>query len=209
MKLHSLLIKATGSTGKGPKLVKLFTNRPSLGFSEAQDDPPVQQFELEESSLEEGATLTLKYAPCCCTKAFACIQRPLRCCWACTDMRLRVLQHLCSYQDTRRDAYVLQIQSLVHARAVAVSLLCSHALHKWMSYEWMRYASMPCELVPMHNAYMCRYVKFQSVTKLSIFIESNQGDEETTVLQKIAIFGSSGERMNVADIKDASKQQEG
>ena len=56
---------------------------------------------------------------------------------------------------------------------------------------------------------MCRYVKFQSVTKLSIFIESNQGDEETTVLQKIAIFGSSGERMNVADIKDASKQQEG
>ena len=61
MKLHSLLIKATGSTGKGPRLVKLFTNRPSLGFSEAQDEPPVQQFELEESSLEEGTTLTLKY----------------------------------------------------------------------------------------------------------------------------------------------------
>ena len=61
----------------------------------------------------------------------------------------------------------------------------------------------------MPIACLRRYVKFQSVTKLSIFIESNQADEETTVLQKIAIFGSSGERMNVADIKDASKQQEG
>lgn len=37
-----------------------------------------------------------------------------------------------------------------------------------------------------------RYVKFQTVTKLSIFVESNQGDEETTVIQKIAIYGSSG-----------------
>ena len=62
VKLHSLLIKAVGSTGKGPRLVKLFTNCPSLGFSEAQDDPPLQQFELQEADLEEGATLVLKYA---------------------------------------------------------------------------------------------------------------------------------------------------
>ena len=38
-----------------------------------------------------------------------------------------------------------------------------------------------------------RYVKFQRVVKLSIFVESNQEDEETTVIQKLAIYGSSGD----------------
>lgn len=60
VKLHSLMIKSADSKGKGPRTVKLFTNRPSLGFSEAAEDPPVQQFTLEDSALQEGATLTLK-----------------------------------------------------------------------------------------------------------------------------------------------------
>lgn len=35
-----------------------------------------------------------------------------------------------------------------------------------------------------------RLVKFNRVNVLTIFIESNQGDEDTTVVQKLALFGS-------------------
>lgn len=52
-----------------------------------------------------------------------------------------------------------------------------------------------------------RFVKFQSVSKLSIFIEDNQGEAETTRLQKIALFGSSGETMNVKDIKKVGEEE--
>lgn len=51
----------------------------------------------------------------------------------------------------------------------------------------------------------CRYVKFQAVNVLTIFVEDNQGDQDTTRLHKIALFGSSGEKMNVNEIK---KQQD-
>jgi hypothetical protein len=48
-----------------------------------------------------------------------------------------------------------------------------------------------------------KFVKFQSVTQLSIFIENNQGGEEITKVSKIALFGSSGDadKFNVAEIK--------
>lgn len=52
----------------------------------------------------------------------------------------------------------------------------------------------------------CRFVKFQSLTSLSIFVANNQGDEDNTRIQKIAIFGQSGETMNVADIKKAGEE---
>ena len=52
----------------------------------------------------------------------------------------------------------------------------------------------------------CRFVKFQSLTCLSIFVANNQGDEDSTRIQKIAIFGQSGETMNVADIKKAGEE---
>lgn len=55
-------------------------------------------------------------------------------------------------------------------------------------------------------AMYCRFVKFQSLTCLSIFVASNQGDEDNTRVQKIAIFGQSGETMNVADIKKAGEE---
>lgn len=35
---------------------------------------------------------------------------------------------------------------------------------------------------------------------------SNQGDEDSTRIQKIAIFGQNGETMNVADIKKAGEE---
>ncbi len=53
----------------------------------------------------------------------------------------------------------------------------------------------------------CRFVKFQSLTSLSIFVANNQGDKENTRIQKIAIFGQSGETMNVADIKKAGEEE--
>lgn len=56
------------------------------------------------------------------------------------------------------------------------------------------------------EALTLRFVKFQSLTSLSIFVANNQGDEENTIIQKIAIFGQSGETMNVADIKKAGDE---
>lgn len=53
---------------------------------------------------------------------------------------------------------------------------------------------------------LLRFVKFQNVTCLSLFIESNQQDEDTTRVTKITVQGFSGEVMNVAAIKDQQKQ---
>ncbi len=61
MKLNSLVVKSEGSGDQAPRTVKLFTNRPNLGFSEASSFPPVQQFSLTEADLQ-GKALPLKYA---------------------------------------------------------------------------------------------------------------------------------------------------
>ena len=37
-------------------------------------------------------------------------------------------------------------------------------------------------------------------------MEDNQGDEETTQLQKIVLYGSAGETMNVRDIKKVGEE---
>lgn len=44
------------------------------------------------------------------------------------------------------------------------------------------------------------------MTQLSVFVESNQGDEEATRVTKIALAGWAGEVFNVAEIK---KQEDG
>lgn len=51
-------------------------------------------------------------------------------------------------------------------------------------------------------------MKFNRVNCLTIFVESNQGDEDTTIIQKIAIQGSAGETFDVKDFKDVSKQDD-
>ncbi|KAG1676058.1 hypothetical protein FOA52_014923 [Chlamydomonas sp. UWO 241] len=58
-------------------------------------------------------------------------------------------------------------------------------------------AQLAGEAIPL------KFVKFQSVTQLSVFIESNQGGEETTKVTKIALMGQTGEgdKFNVAEIK--------
>lgn len=50
-----------------------------------------------------------------------------------------------------------------------------------------------------------RVVKFAKVSVLTIFVESNQGDEETTCIQKISLTGTGGGKMDVSSIKDISK----
>lgn len=99
---------AAPSDGKGPKSVKLFINRPSVGFTDAESTPCAAELSLSPSDLsdgEAGKTIALKPA------------------------------------------------------------------------------------------------RFTGVDVLSIFIESNQGDEETTVLSRLTLFGSAGETFDVAAIK--------
>ena len=45
-----------------------------------------------------------------------------------------------------------------------------------------------------------KFVKFQGVNTLSIFVESNQGGEETTKVLKIVLYGQTSEleKFNVA-----------
>ena len=53
------------------------------------------------------------------------------------------------------------------------------------------------------EAVSLKFVKFQSVVTLSIFVESNQGGEEVTKVSKVQIIGSTGEgdKFNVNEIK--------
>ena len=61
VRLSSWAIKSSGSKPHAPRKVRLFINRPSLGFSEAADFPAAQEFELSEVDLE-GNALQLKCA---------------------------------------------------------------------------------------------------------------------------------------------------
>ncbi|PNH10353.1 hypothetical protein TSOC_002935 [Tetrabaena socialis] len=74
-------------------------------------------------------------------------------------------------------------------------------------------SSVPCaqelELTPAQlkgDPIPLKLVKFSNVDSLSVFVESNQGGEETTKLCKIALFGSSGEVFNVAEIKKQGEE---
>ena len=53
----------------------------------------------------------------------------------------------------------------------------------------------------------CRLVKFTNVNKLSIFVEDNQEEEEVTRIQKIVLYGSGGQTMNVNEIKKVGEEQ--
>ncbi|KAL4529264.1 hypothetical protein Ndes2526B_g04093 [Nannochloris sp. 'desiccata'] len=110
VRLSGLVIKSSAG-GQAPKIVKLFVNQPTIGFSEATESPGVDSFDLTEAQLTG-------------------------------------------------------------------------------------------EVVPL------RLVKFNRVNCLTIFVESNQGDEDTTIIQKIAIQGSAGETFDVKDFKDVSKQDD-
>jgi hypothetical protein len=111
VKLTGIAFAAPPSSAatKGPKSVKLFVNRPHVGFSDAESTPAAAELSLTAADLEdgEGAGKTLPLKP----------------------------------------------------------------------------------------------ARFTGVDVLSIFVESNQGDEETTVLSRLTLFGSAGDTFDVAQIK--------
>lgn len=55
---------------------------------------------------------------------------------------------------------------------------------------------------------MLRPVKFSRVNCLTLFIADNQGGEEETAIEKLALLGTPGDVMDVTQIKDVSKEQE-
>lgn len=51
-------------------------------------------------------------------------------------------------------------------------------------------------------------VKFKNVNCLTFFVETNMDNGDTTTLEKIVILGEQGQKFDVANIQDVSKQQE-
>eukprot|EP00243_Klebsormidium_subtile_P004922 TRINITY_DN19169_c0_g1_i1.p1 TRINITY_DN19169_c0_g1~~TRINITY_DN19169_c0_g1_i1.p1 ORF type:complete len:176 (+),score=30.46 TRINITY_DN19169_c0_g1_i1:275-802(+) len=52
-----------------------------------------------------------------------------------------------------------------------------------------------------------KYVKFQGVRSLTIFVESNQEDEDTTKIQKIVLLGSTVETTDMKALKKVEEHQ--
>lgn len=66
----------------------------------------------------------------------------------------------------------------------------------------------PCRTLPvMLRACTLAPLQFNSVTSLSILIESNQGDEETTKVSKIALGGTAFDSFDVSNIKKVEDKQ--
>ena len=56
---------------------------------------------------------------------------------------------------------------------------------------------------------MCRrFVKFQTVTHLTIFVEDNQGGEETTRVQRIQVLGLPQDTTDVSKIKKVGEEDQ-
>ena len=59
VKLQGLVVSAP-ATGNAPKTVKLFANRPSMGFDEASSEAATQTIELTPEELAKGEVIPLK-----------------------------------------------------------------------------------------------------------------------------------------------------
>ena len=46
-----------------------------------------------------------------------------------------------------------------------------------------------------------KYVKFQNVTELAIFVKENHGEEDISELKGLEFFGTTGEASNIAEWK--------
>ena len=111
VKIKSVRILAPDAA-QAPRTVKLFTNRPSLGFGDVEDIPATQEFTIEEDKATD-ALLTL------------------------------------------------------------------------------------------------RFVKFQTVNSVTIFIDDNQGGGDVTTIGRIEFFGEGRDAMDVGKIQDVAKEAKG
>jgi len=60
IKVHSLILQH-GERDYAPSSLKLFVNRPNVGFDEAESEPGTQQLQLDEADVLEGKPIALKY----------------------------------------------------------------------------------------------------------------------------------------------------
>jgi hypothetical protein len=51
-----------------------------------------------------------------------------------------------------------------------------------------------------------KFVKFQNVRSLTVFIEDNQGSSDCTQVQKLAIIGSTVETTNMSELKKINNE---
>lgn len=52
-----------------------------------------------------------------------------------------------------------------------------------------------------------KYVKFQNVRSLTIFVEDNQGGADVTKIQKLVLYGSTVETTNMKELKKINEDQ--
>lgn len=82
VKLSGLVIKAE-ARDSAPRTVKLFTNQPSLGFSEAASERPTQEFALSEDDLAGRVLPLRRAAPAVCPQTSCRLDARLRASWEC------------------------------------------------------------------------------------------------------------------------------
>jgi len=196
VKLSGLVVRAAAD-GHAPRTVKLFTNQPSLGFSEAASEPPTQQFALSEEDLD-GRPLALRRAPRA-APVTALVTLGLKCLWARRGARRTGLfPQLCpARRRTLADLHALSSWS-GRGPACRASPASGARCTRMERRVWQQ---------PSRARARRRFVKFQNVTTLSVFIEDNQGEEDSTRLRKLALLGQPAEKMDVAAIKKAGEEE--
>ena len=61
MRVRAIVLTSKGPAAQRPVRAKLFVNQPTLGFDDAATLPPVQELELTEAQLTQGARIPLRF----------------------------------------------------------------------------------------------------------------------------------------------------
>lgn len=174
---------------QAPRRVKLFVNQPTIGFAEASDSAGQAEFELTPAQLA-GERLPLKCVEERGWHAFFLLARSRGACPGCGT----------SSASTWRTSPHVRGPRRPHGHPPAAPSPRSNGAPQPIQPTPTNPPSPPPE---------CRLVKFQRVNTLTIFVEDNTGDAETTVVEKLALFGQAGDTFNVSELKDVSKEQGG
>jgi hypothetical protein len=78
---------------------------------------------------------------------------------------------------------------------------CTHThTHDTHAMRTTRTRNLDSSLTALRLCY-CRFVKFQNVSSITIFVESNQGGEPTTVIQRLRFIGQAQSATNMNEFK--------